>query len=172
MKTFYNLKNVLVFLILFLALTANSPAQTPQYYNYNTTGGANTFPLGQPGGKMVQWLVAPGEFNHPSAAKSGSISSISVMMAGSGTATYSLLNIMLAQTTLTSLPTGAFYTGQMDTVYKRATVTLSARPRVSTIESRRLPPSFGAICENSPNRRMAQASPAISARTKTSAATN
>jgi hypothetical protein len=115
------------FLILLLALAANSLAQTPQYYNYNTTSGGNTFPFGQAAGKMVQWLVAPGEFNVPSSARSGYITSFYVMMAGTGgPATYTAFYILLGQTTLTSLPTGAFYTGQMDTVYKKASVTLSA----------------------------------------------
>jgi hypothetical protein len=99
------------------------------YYNYSTGAGANSFPLGIAAGKMVQWLVLPNEFNQPTAAPYGGISKFSVRIATgypiSGY-TYTSLYIRLGQTTITSLTSGAFYSGTMDTVYKKDTVTLTA----------------------------------------------
>ncbi|MBM2841762.1 MAG: hemagluttinin repeat-containing protein, partial [Bacteroidetes bacterium] len=100
-------------------------AQSPQYYNYNTTIGSNSFPLNQALGKMVQWLVAPGELNQPTPAPSGNITSLSVMISATGARSYTNLFILLGQTSATTLPTGGFYTGQLDTVYKRASVDLT-----------------------------------------------
>jgi hypothetical protein len=114
------------FLAVLIISFQSSQSQTPQYYNYNSFAGPNLFPFVPVQGKMVQWIVLPGEFNQPASAHSGNITSFSVMMAGTdGPATYTNLFILMGQTTLTSLPTGQFYTGQMDTVYKRASKTLS-----------------------------------------------
>jgi hypothetical protein len=117
------------FLLLILAFTSSSPAQIPQYYNYSTGGGPNSFPLNIAGGKMCQWLIAPGEFNQPTGAISGNITSLYCRIATGyplGPFTYTQFNILLGQTTITSFPSGVFYTGTMDTVYKRASVTLQA----------------------------------------------
>jgi hypothetical protein len=98
------------------------------YYNYNTTGGANSFPFNQAAGKMIQTLIPPAGFSQPSPAPSGNINEFSVMIAAGyplGPATYTSFNILFGQTTLTSLPSGVFYSGTMDTVYKRASVTLT-----------------------------------------------
>jgi hypothetical protein len=96
------------------------------YYNANTTGNGNSFPFNQPLGKMVQFLIAAGEINQPSPAPGGYITKLSVMMAANlGPYTYSSFYILLGQTTLTSFTTGAFYTGPMDTVYKRTSVSLT-----------------------------------------------
>jgi hypothetical protein len=131
MKTFYHFsfKNAAAFLFLLLFISVTAFAQTPQYYNYATGGGANMFPLNTPGGKMVQWLVAPGEFTQPTGARTGSITSFYCRIATGyplGPFTYTPFNLLLGQTTLTSLPTGVFYTGTMDTVFHRASVTLQA----------------------------------------------
>ncbi len=120
------MKKVLTFLVLIFALSTLVTAQTPQYYNYNTTNGGNTFPLGTPTGRMVQWLITPGEINQPTAVISGHISKFYCMIAANfGPLTYTNFSLMLGQTTLTALPTSVFYTGAMDTVYKRTSVTLS-----------------------------------------------
>ena len=122
-------RNAAAFLTLLLFLAAGSLAQTPQYYNYATGGNANMFPLNTPGGKMVQWLVAPGEFNTPTGARTGNITSFYCRIATGyplNSTTYTTFKLIFGQTTLTSLPSGVFYTGTMDTVFKRATVTLQA----------------------------------------------
>jgi hypothetical protein len=99
------------------------------YYNYSTGANANSFPFGIAAGKMVQWLVLAGEINQPTAVPPCLITNLSVRIATGyplASATYSQFNILLGQTTITSLTLGAFYTGTMDTVYKRTSVTLSA----------------------------------------------
>jgi hypothetical protein len=124
------MKKAILFLVLSFMLTTFVNAQTPEYYNYgDTTAGSNTFPLGTSSGRMVQWLVLPGEFNHPSVSPSGNITKFYVLTAKSfGPFTYSNVNLLLGQATLTALPTSAFYTGTRDTVYNRATVSLSGTP--------------------------------------------
>ena len=99
------------------------------YYNFSTGGGANSFPLNQPAGRMVQWLVLPYEFTNPTSAPLGVVSKLAIRIATGYplmTTTYSQFNILIGQTTITSLTSGSFYTGTRDTVYKRASVTLSA----------------------------------------------
>ena len=103
---------------------------TPPHYNFNTTGGDNSFPMNQVAGKMCQWLVAPGEYNQPTPALGGgSITGFYFRISGTyplGPATYTSFHILFGQTALISLPTGSFYTGTMDTVYSRASVTFQA----------------------------------------------
>jgi|WetSurMetagenome_2_1015567.scaffolds.fasta_scaffold164680_2 hypothetical protein len=120
------MKKIVLLVILSFVLSTLISAQTPQFYNYNTTNAGNTFPLGTDAPKMVQWLVPPGEINQPTLAISGNITKFYCQMVRNyGPIRYTQLNIMLGQTTLTELPGGAFYTGAMDTVYKMASVTLS-----------------------------------------------
>lgn len=120
-----NFKNVVALLILIFAFAANSLAQ-PQYYNTNTGTGINTFPFGQPAGMRVQWLIRAGEFNQPTGAPSGSITTIYFFMGSTMTTTFTNLTIRLGQATITTLPSGVFYTGQLDTVYHRTSVVLSS----------------------------------------------
>jgi Ni,Fe-hydrogenase III small subunit len=100
----------------------------PTHYNYNATGGDNSFPLNIAGGKMVQWLVAPGEYNQPTPALGGGkITGLYFRISGTyplGPATYIPLVIRMGQTALTSLTTGQFYSGTMDTVFRRDTIVL------------------------------------------------
>jgi Ni,Fe-hydrogenase III small subunit len=100
----------------------------PDFYNHNTTGGDNSFPLNQPAGKMVQWLVGPGEFNLPTPALGGGyITGLYFRISGTyplGPAAYTNFNILLGQTAITSFTSGSFFSGVMDTVYHRANVTL------------------------------------------------
>jgi len=120
MKKFFFL-----FAILFVtALTVYS--QTPQHYNYNNTNSGNSFPLGTASGRMVQWLVLPGDINQPGPAPSGNITKLYLMVAANfGPNTYTNFGIMMGETTITTLPSGAFFTGPRDTVYKRASVSLT-----------------------------------------------
>ena len=129
MKKNYQLgfKTASAVLFLMLSLTLILQAQTPQYYNYNTTGGANVFPFGVILGKEVQLLFLPGDFNQPSPAPSGNITKLYFMMTGTATATHTTLLIKMGQATgLTTFATGVWYTGQLDTVYYRASVSLSS----------------------------------------------
>jgi len=45
----------------------------PQHYNYNTTGGPNSFPFNQGPGKRIQTLIKAGDFNQPISAPTGII---------------------------------------------------------------------------------------------------
>lgn len=121
------MKKVILLLVLSFVLTVNINAQTPQYYNYNTTNaGNNTFPLGTGAGRMAQWLALPGELNQPTVAPNGLITKFYCYMAVSfGPFTYTNLNLLLGQATITNLPTSVFYTGPLDTVYHRASVPIS-----------------------------------------------
>jgi hypothetical protein len=123
------MKKLITFLTFLLILSVvNVFAQTPQYYNSASGANANSFPLNQPAGKMVQWLVAPGEFNTPAGARSGNITAFYCRIATGyplASTTYTSFKLIFGQTTLTSLP-GSFYTGIMDTVINRASVTYQA----------------------------------------------
>jgi hypothetical protein len=119
------MKKLIIFFVLSFVLTAFAFAQTPQFYNYNSTNAGNTFPLGSIGGRMVQWLMLPGELNQPTAARSGNITKVYCMVAANfGPFNYTNLRIMLGQSTITTLPTTAFYTGAMDTVYNHTGVSV------------------------------------------------
>ena len=102
-------------------------ASLPQYYNYDTPGGGNSFIWNQPGGKAVQLLYLPGDFNQPSPAPAGNITSLSFRINESYplNSTYTDLTIKLGQANITSFPFGVFYTGSLTTVYYRASVTLT-----------------------------------------------
>ena len=108
------------FTIFTLLITTVLFAQTPQHYNYQNVGTSNnSFPFNVLGGKMVQWLVGPGELNQPSGAPAGTITKVYFYTVNAGSPTYTNLYIRLGQgTTITTLPSGAFYSGTMDTVYK------------------------------------------------------
>lgn len=120
------LKKSIYLIVLFLAVSSLLHSQTPQYYNYNTTNNGNTFPLGTAGGRMVQWLILPGNLNLPNQAGSGNITTFYGMAAATfGPLTYTNFRIMFGLATITSLPTSAFYTGPMDTVFFRASTSLT-----------------------------------------------
>jgi len=126
-------RNVIAFLILFLVFVANDhlsaagePIQTPQFYNSNSTLILTISPLGIDSGSEAQWLIKAGEFINPSHATNGYISSIYFITGDIETCTFSNLMIKLGKTTLTSLPIDQIYTGPMDTVYFRSSVTLTS----------------------------------------------
>ena len=103
----------------------------PEYYNYNTNGSNNSFPWNMQGGKEVQLLYLPGDFNQPAPAPAGNIASISFRIGDTyplGSATYTDLTIKMGQSTITSFPGGAMYTGALTTVYYKASVTLTGIP--------------------------------------------
>ena len=106
-----------------------APTVTPDYYNYDTEGnGGNSFPWNRAVGKEVQVLILAGELNQPTSAPAGTITALAFRLrAGAPISgwTYSDLTIKLGQSSITTLPTGAFYTGTLTTVYYRASVTLN-----------------------------------------------
>lgn len=124
-KCYFTFRKVTLLVLLLLTFTGTTLSQ-PQYYNFNASTSGNLFPFNQPLGKMVQWLVAPGEFNQPMGAPPGNITSFSIMMASTGSRTFTNMYILMAQTTAITLPTSSFYTDPMDTVYFRASVSLSS----------------------------------------------
>lgn len=127
MKKFFFL-----FLSLFLLLNLcfESHAQTPQYYNYSTTIGANTFPFSVAAGKLIQFLYLPGDFAQPTPVPAGNqivkFYWLHTSSASGGSGFYNNLTIRMGQTTDISLPTGAFYTGQLDTVFYADTISFTA----------------------------------------------
>jgi hypothetical protein len=105
---------------------------TPPYYNYMTTGSNNSFPFGISTGKMVQWLIPAaaqtGGWNTPTPPLSGGmINAIYVWIGGTyqlPSTTYNNFEVLMGQTSLTTLTTGQFYSGPMDTVLYRASYPL------------------------------------------------
>ena len=120
---------VCVAISLFIAEWDSSFAQQPQYYNYNTQGsGSNSFPFNASSGKQVQLLYLPGDFNQPTPAPAGTITSISFMISqtsASVTKTYTDLTIRMGQSSITSFDSGSFYSGTLTTVYHRDSVSLT-----------------------------------------------
>jgi len=110
--------------------SVNLIAQTPQYYNSNTGGGNNGFPFFMAAGKAVNWLIAPGELSQPTPIPSGMSFTRVYFRVGSngGTPTFSNLQILMAQSTITTLASGTFYAGPWDTVYNHTSVTLTGTP--------------------------------------------
>jgi hypothetical protein len=120
-------KNTVTFLFLIFTFVSISLAQVPQYYNYNTGTSLNIFPFGQPAGKEVQWLVLANDFNQPAPLSAGNtITKLYFYMGSAATVTFTDLTIKLGQTSLTSLPAGVIYTGRLDTVYFRSSVSLTS----------------------------------------------
>ncbi|MFC2093676.1 T9SS type A sorting domain-containing protein [Bacteroidota bacterium] len=98
----------------------------PHHYNYNTTGGPNSFPFNMGPGKRIQTLIKAGDFNQPNSAPTGILTHFYVKISTYplGPATYTGLNIKMGQITATSLP--ASFIPLTDIVYQRNTVTLTA----------------------------------------------
>jgi len=99
------MKNLLLCFLTLLGIAGLSISLSaqPQYYNYTGAGnGSNSFPFNVAAGKDVQIIYLAGDFNQPSAAPAGNITSVSIFMnAGMGPVTYTDLTIKLAQSTLT-----------------------------------------------------------------------
>jgi hypothetical protein len=111
-----------IFTILLLASTGMLMAQTPQFYNFTTVGTANSFPFNMAAGKMVQWLIKPGEYNQPTPSTAGNITKFYFFVAPTYplNSTYTQFYIKMGRSALTNLPAGQFYNGPMDTVFYRA----------------------------------------------------
>jgi Concanavalin A-like lectin/glucanases superfamily/Secretion system C-terminal sorting domain len=121
------IKSALAFLVLYFLVAGEISAQTPQYYNYQGVGAVNnSFPFNVASGKAVQWLFLPGEFNQPAPLPAGKqITTVYFWVNNGATTTFTNLVILMAKDTITSMTSGAFYTGPMDTVYFKASVQLT-----------------------------------------------
>ena len=121
-----NLLRCISILLIIAGLSSSLNAQ-PQYYNYTGAGsGSNSFPFNVGTGKDVQILYHSGEFNQPTPAPAGNITSVSFYFNGGfGPATYTDMTIKMGQSSITDLTAGTFYAGAMTTVYYRASVSLS-----------------------------------------------
>jgi hypothetical protein len=127
MKTFFTFffKSAFAFIFLLVSVPSNMYSQ-PQYYNYNSGGATNSFPFNIALGKRIQLLYLPGEFAQPNPAPAGNITSLSFRMAALlGPFNYTDVVIKMGRTDITTLPAGDWYPGPLDTVYSRATVSLT-----------------------------------------------
>jgi hypothetical protein len=114
--------------ILLLAGLNVSVTAQPQYYNYNTSGSANSHPFNLAGGKEVQLLYLAGDFNHPTPIPAGNITRIFFRINDAyplGPYTYTDFTIKMGQSGITSFSAGSLYTGTLTTVYYRASVSLT-----------------------------------------------
>ncbi len=120
-------RNAAAFFVLLLVLTANLFSQ-PQYYNFQNVGSSNnSFPFNVAAGKEVQWLIPANSLNQPSPVPAGNqITKMYFYTTSAASPTFTQLMIRAGQTSATSLPTGAWYTGQLDTLYYRASVSISS----------------------------------------------
>jgi len=127
---FHNLPLIKLIPILIFFFSLIIEAQTPQYYNYQNVGSSiNSFPFGQSGGKSVDWLFLPQEINQPTVPPTGDLIVKIYFFIPAGytaTRTFTDLVVMMAQDTTTSLVSGQFYSGAMDTVYYSQNASLSA----------------------------------------------
>jgi hypothetical protein len=99
----------------------------PIYYNFNNGTSANSFPFNVSSGKAVNSLFLAGEINQPTPIPSGySFDKVYFRTSNAGTRTYTNLHILLAQSTITTLTSGTFYSGPYDTVFQSASTTLSS----------------------------------------------
>jgi len=124
-----NLNYKKIFTVLFLLVfSVCAFAQTPQYYNSIAAGIGNSIPFGSTAasGYMSQYLMLPNEYYQPSPAPAGNITKFYIYMSTAGTGTFTQLTIKMGQSSITVFPTGTQYTGPLDTVYYRASGTLTS----------------------------------------------
>lgn len=119
--------SLLILFLIFVSST-NIQGQTPQYYNYQNTGGSsNSFPFSVATGKAVNWLFLGGDFNQPAPLPPGQqITKVYFFTSSAGTRTFTDLRILMAQSTITTLTSGTFYSGPYDTVYYSSSTTLTS----------------------------------------------
>jgi photosystem II stability/assembly factor-like uncharacterized protein len=116
-----------VVLALLLCTGAQTLAQAPPYYNFDSTGGANSFPFNVAAGKQVQWLIGAGELNRPTPVPSGyNITKVYFRANTAASPTFSNITVKLGQSTITALPTGVVYTGPLTVVYFRASLNITS----------------------------------------------
>ncbi len=109
-------KSAAVLLIVVFLSAGDLAAQTPQFYNYNNGTSYNSFPLNVAPGKMVQSLIAAGEFTQPTPATAGNITKFYLRISTGyplGPATYTNFKILFSQASITVLPYGFFLFGNL-----------------------------------------------------------
>ncbi|KXK55025.1 MAG: hypothetical protein UZ05_CHB002000702, partial [Chlorobi bacterium OLB5] len=118
-------RNAAAFIVLLFIFTASLFTQ-PQYYNFQNVGSSNNnFPFNVAVGKQVQWLIPANSLINPSPLPAGNRITKMYFYTTSATApTYNQLTIKAGQSSITSLPTGAWYAGTMTTLYFRASVSI------------------------------------------------
>ncbi len=121
-------KSMMTLFIIMLLSFVDLKAQTPQYYNYQGVGSSNNnFPFNVASGKAAEWLFLPGDFNQPAPLPSGKkITTIYFWVYTGGSYSYTNLSVLMGQSTITTLTSGVFYDGQMDTVYFHPSASLSS----------------------------------------------
>lgn len=121
------IKSTFALLLIFLFTAVDLSAQTPQHYNYQNQGTLNnSFPFNVANGKAVNWLLRPGEINQPNPIPSGnSITKVYFYVVTGGSSWFTDLRVLLAQSDLTDLTPGSFYSGPFDTLYYGAYVQLT-----------------------------------------------
>ena len=119
-------RNVTAFLVLIFALTVTIFSQ-PQYYNYNAATNNNAFPFNTlpATGKTIQTLYPAGAFTTPTPAPGGNIIKFYVQSVSTVSVTFTQLTIKMGQTTDVDLPTAAWYTGSMTTVFDQSNYSMS-----------------------------------------------
>ncbi|MES2689876.1 MAG: T9SS type A sorting domain-containing protein [Bacteroidota bacterium] len=110
---FTNSKSVYLLLLLLISGIGALKAQTPTFYTGNVNAPSNSFPFNNAAGKSMQSLIAAGEL---SGALFGNITKFYVQGTANVSATWSGLVIRMGQTSANTLPSGALYAGQLDTV--------------------------------------------------------
>lgn len=119
--------SLLTYSFLTFCLVNAAVGQTPQYSNNLSTDQGNMFPFGWETGQKVQLLYLSGEFNQPTAAPSGMITSISFRMPDGDTLKYSVysdLEIKMGQAGITTFTPGSFYQDSMTTVFNADSIML------------------------------------------------
>lgn len=120
-------RSVLTVLLMVVAGAAGLMAQTPQYYNYQNVGASsNSFPFGQNAGKKVQWLLLPNDLTQPAPCPPGnSITKVYFYVSTAGSRTFTDFTISMGQTSISTLPTGAWYDGPMQVVKSSPSIALT-----------------------------------------------
>lgn len=111
------MKKILQFCLAILLLIGSLSAQPPQFFNTNTAGGANAFPLGSTTSNKVQWTIPAGSLGTVTAGNN--ITKVYFQSGSNSTNTYPILNVRLKTGTsagLTGTAAGPFETG-MTLVY-------------------------------------------------------
>jgi len=110
--------------LLFFLLVLGIGAQTPSYWNYNVTGGANAFPFGTTTSRKVQWRINANSLAGTSGpVTAGNNITVVYFMTGNASSNlYPLINISLKQGPAQFAGGGNYETG-MTLVYSGTNVT-------------------------------------------------
>ncbi len=120
------MKKFTILFIVFFLFTASLMSQ-PQYYNTNTGTSSNSFPFNMSGGKAVNSLFLAGEFIQPAPLPPGQqITKVYFRTSTAATKTYTNLHVLMAQDVITTLTSGQFYSGVMDTVFFKTSQELTS----------------------------------------------